>query len=618
MDVRQGVRGRTTTQRVWAGLSPELVSRHPTEPASWLSAFVWFGSLTIVGALGAAAIGYLTARNPAATDAAVALRVVVIVGLCTSAIYARQHVGARMGIVLALVGLWSCVWLLTGSRDSLPFSIGVLCAGLAPTVFCYLMLAFPSGRLESRADRRLLASAGGALGVAWIVAILATGHPPLPTPLVACGRSCPPSVFFVGRGLASVHSVAMDVGVVAWLVLVVGTALQLVSRARGATYAMSRSLVPLAAVAILNAWFVAGFLIGDSSIADAFGDVDVGLSVLIPIAIFAGLGLAQMTVGHALTKFLDDLALRPSANPQELLAAALRDPSLEIAYRRGPAATYVDASGSPVVVPQPDRHRAVTWIHRDGQPVAAVIYDGQLRSLGRYLHAAGQAAFMRMENARLERDLRASMANLAASRARIMEAARTERRRLERDLHDGVQQLLVGLRIRIDLAAETIATAPELGARQVAVIGQEMDQLLEMVRSLARGIYPAILHDLGLGEALRSAARRSPTPTSVTIETSRRYSENVDVAVYFCCIEALQNVTKHAGPDAHASVRLREEDGHLCFDVHDSGSGFDPGTVDPGSGLTNMRDRLEALGGRLGVISQAGEGTTVHGSVPVA
>ncbi len=617
MGVHRELRDPTMSAEVRAGLSPEFVPRH-LERGPWMPAFAWFWSLTLLGALGAAGIGYLTARNPAATSGAVGLRVIIILGLCTSAIYARRHVGARMGWVLALVGLWSCLWLLTGSQDALPFSIGVLCAGLAPTAFCYLMLSFPTGRLESRADRRLLLTAGGALGVAWIAAILSTGHPPLPTPLIACGRSCPSSVFYLGSDAAPLHKVAMDISVIAWLVLVFGTAMQLVSRARNANYAMRRSLIPLAFVASLNACFVAGFLIGQATVADTFGDVDVGLSVLIPVAIFGGLALAQLTVGHALAKFVDDLALTRSSDPQTLLSAALHDPTLEIAYRRGPADNYVDGVGSPVVVPNPDQRRAVTWITRHGQPVAAVIYDGQLRTLGRYLHAAGQAAFMSMENTRLERDLRASMANLAASRARIMEAARTERRRLERDLHDGVQQLLVGMRIRIDLAAETIEKEPKLGARQVGLIGQEMDQLLDTVRSLARGIYPAILHDLGLGDALKSAARRSPTPVSVSIETAQRYTEDVDIAVYFCCIEALQNVTKHGGSSARASVRLWEEDHHLCFDVRDTGGGFDLDDVDPGSGLINMRDRVEALGGKLTVESRVGQGTTVHGSVPVS
>src|SRR5262249_22039701 len=152
---------------------------------------------------------------------------------------------------------------------------------------------------------------------------LSTGHPPLPTPVISCGRTCPASVFYLGSDVAPIHKVAMDVSVIAWLVLVFGTALQLVVRARNANYAMRRSLIPLAFVAILNACFVAGFLIGQSSVADAFGDVDVGLSVLIPVAIFGGLGLAQLTVGHALAQFVDDLALRRSGDPQALLAAAL-------------------------------------------------------------------------------------------------------------------------------------------------------------------------------------------------------------------------------------------------------------------------------------------------------
>jgi signal transduction histidine kinase len=410
----------------------------------------------------------------------------------------------------------------------------------------------------------------------------------------------------------------MVVSVAAWIVLVFGTALRLASRFRGTGDAVRRSLLPLALVAVLNASFVTGFLIAHGSLADVLGDLDVGLALLVPLAMFAGLAFAQLTMGHALAEFVDGLAHSPTANPQELLAGALSDPSVEIAYRGGPGAAYVDSSGAPMTVPHRDRHRTVTWIKRDERPVAAVIFDADLRRLGDYLNAAGQAAVMSIENARLERGLRASMTHLAASRARIIEAAHSERRRLERDLHDGVQQMLVGLRIRLDLAAEAIARDPRLATRELATIGDEMDQLLETVRSLARGIYPAILHDLGLGEALKSAARRSPARTSVSIETPRRYPEDVEVAIYFCCVEALQNVVKHAGAQASAAVRVWEDDQGLSFEVRDSGCGFDPDRVPLGSGVLNMRDRLEALGGRLAVSSRPGGGTTVHGSIPLS
>jgi signal transduction histidine kinase len=585
----------------------------PLQPPAWR----WLAALALLAALGAAGVEYLTARNPGSPPGQVWLALALVAVLGTSAVYARRHLGARMGAVFALVSVWSCLWLLTGSRDSLPFSAGILWAGFAPTAFCYLMLAFPSGRVENGADRRLLAGAGGALAVAWIAANLTSGMPPLPAPLIECGHRCPASAFYLGQRFAHLHRAAMVVSAAAWIVLVFGTALRLAARLRGAGEALRRSLLPLALVAVLNASFVTGFLIAHGSLADVLGGLDIGLAVLVPLAMFAGVAFAQLTMGHALAEFVDGLARSPSADPQELLAGALRDPSVEIAYPAGPRASYVDSSGAPVAVPDADRHRAVTWIRRDERAVAAVVYDGQLGRLGRYLNAAGQAAVMSIDNTRLERDLRASMTHLAASRARIIEAAHGERRRLERDLHDGVQQMLVGLRIRLDLAAEAIARDPRLGARELATIGDEMDQLLETVRSLARGIYPAILHDLGLGEALKSAARRSPTPTSVSIETPRRYPEDVDVAIYFCCIEALQNVTKHAGPRQSAAVRVWEDDHHLSFEVSDSGCGFDPDRVPLGSGLLNMRDRLEALGGRLTVTSRRGAGTTVYGTIPL-
>jgi signal transduction histidine kinase len=223
---------------------------------------------------------------------------------------------------------------------------------------------------------------------------------------------------------------------------------------------------------------------------------------------------------------------------------------------------------------------------------------------------------IRLEKARLEADLKASTADIAASRVRLLEMAHAERRRLERDLHDGVQQQLVGLRIKLEMAAEAMKDDPAQGEEVLASVGRQMDEILHEVRSLARGIYPSLLTERGVGEALRAAARSSPVPVEVRGHVGR-YSEDVEVAVYFCCLEALQNVAKHAGADATATVVLREAEGHITFHVRDTGAGFSPRTVERGSGLIGLRDRLEAVGGELSVTSRRGRGTSVRGSVPV-
>ena len=259
----------------------------------------------------------------------------------------------------------------------------------------------------------------------------------------------------------------------------------------------------------------------------------------------------------------------------------------------------------------------MTWIERDRRRVAAVMYNPELRGLERFVRAIASAALIRLENAQTQADLKASTTELAASRGRLVEMANAERRRLERDLHDGVQQGLVGLRIKLDLAAETIKQDPAQGEQVLASMGRQMDDLLQEIRLLARGIYPSLLSARGVVEALRAAGRSSPSPVEVRSRSIGRYAEEIEVAVYFCCLEALQNVTKHAGPHAAASIVLREEDELLGFEVRDSGVGFDPLGIGQGTGLVNMHDRMEAVGGWLEVLSRRGRGTTIRGYVPL-
>ena len=269
-----------------------------------------------------------------------------------------------------------------------------------------------------------------------------------------------------------------------------------------------------------------------------------------------------------------------------------------------------------------------------GSPVAAITYDAELADQEPFVHAAGAAAVMRLERFKLEAELRASAAELAASRTRLkastaelaasrtrlVETAYSERRRIERDLHDSVQQDLVGLRIKLDMVAEAVKEDPSDGARMIASMGLQMDHVLEALRSLARGIYPAVLAERGLDEALKSAARRCPEPVTVDARRIGRYQQDVEVAVYFCCLEALQNVAKHAGPNARASIRLRPERNELTVEVRDTGNGFRPEQAVDNHGLRNMRDRIEAVGGTLSIhtltIDAKGHGTLIRAVVP--
>jgi signal transduction histidine kinase len=206
---------------------------------------------------------------------------------------------------------------------------------------------------------------------------------------------------------------------------------------------------------------------------------------------------------------------------------------------------------------------------------------------------------------------------LRASRRRLVAAQDEERRRLERNLHDGAQQQLIALRLRLRLAEELVQDDPAMMSRTLAELGEVTQSALDDLRDLARGIYPPLLADRGLTAALEAQARKSPIDVRVQSEGIARYPQEAEAAVYFCSLEALQNVTKYAEATS-ATVRLWQDDGMLSFAVADDGGGFDTTQVGYGTGLQGMADRLSALGGLLVVESELGAGTTVAGRVPVA
>jgi signal transduction histidine kinase len=205
---------------------------------------------------------------------------------------------------------------------------------------------------------------------------------------------------------------------------------------------------------------------------------------------------------------------------------------------------------------------------------------------------------------------------LKASRSRILAAADSERQRIERDLHDGAQQRLVALCIHLELAAER--TPDPVEAEELRGLADEVEQALNEIRSLTHGIYPATLLEQGLASAVRSAALRSPVATSVDVEELGVYPSEISAAVYFCCVEALQNVAKHAPGARSARILLRESDSTLCFSVSDDGPGFRHDSARVGAGMVNMRDRINSVGGKLTVDSRPGHGTRVNGRIPLS
>ncbi len=246
-----------------------------------------------------------------------------------------------------------------------------------------------------------------------------------------------------------------------------------------------------------------------------------------------------------------------------------------------------------------------------GAPVPVVTADdlGHLaRSFNLMLEGLRERESLRHHNERLTEALRASL-------ARVVAAADAERRRAERDLHDGAQQQLtvIGLKLSVleSQAREGADVAPLAGE-----IRGDLSRALAELRDLAHGIYPAALETGGLPEALNEAVQHAAIPAALSCEGTGRHRPELEAAVYFCCLEGLQNVAKHAGSGSRALVSVGQRDGWLQFEVSDDGHGFDPGALPPGAGIQNMSDRIGALGGELRIFSEPGVGTTVSGTVP--
>ena len=577
-------------------------------------------AIAVLGVFGAAVDGALTAANPDAQPAhlAAAFRVAVIVALLLAGIFARTaRLHARMGVALLASVPVAILWLLNGSEDPLPFTIGLLFAGVAPVMFAFLLLAHPTGRLRSRAERRLVGWCGGTSAAFWTALVLTHDQPPFATPLLRCAPACPRNLLSVAEVSAAGGALALVVKA-SWITLTLGALLLLVQRLMRAHGPVQRVTGPVVVVAAGSAVFLVAFLIAHVAGwqgASAFAGAYLATAFLTPAAIMLGLLLERLFMGRALTDLLRRLAAPGEADVQDVLAGALHDPTLTFACA-GEHGGFVDADGASVEVPPRDRSRASVVIARGGRPAAAVLFDSELVEQERYVQAAGEAALMWMQKGRLESDRTISRFELAVSRRRVQEAAVEERRRIQRDLHDGAQQRLLAMRAAVTRLLEDHDESP---ARREALfaIRQELVETLAEVRSLADGVYPPLLVEYGLARALRAISRGMAGEVTISDESVGRYPTAVEGAVYFTCLEALQNVAKHAGADAIARVRLWHEEGNLRFQVADDGRGFRLADVGESKGLVNMRDRITALGGTLQVRSETGSGTLVSGAVPV-
>jgi signal transduction histidine kinase len=490
-----------------------------------------------------------------------------------------------------------------------PFTIAQIVSFYSVPVAIHLFLAFPGGQLSTRFERIYVASTYAFVFVFSPVSQLFWDPQGTDCP------DCPRNLLLVNPdpGAWSVVSTLGDLLLIG--ILLLGVVL-LVRRVRRATAPTRRAFAPVLLTAALAVGLLGVVVVMDAAGAKTEGSVPLWLGDMlfaaVPIAFLAG--LLRMRWRRAVVA---DLVVRlgSAAGPahvRDAIARALGDRSLELAFWLPERQHFIDATGDAHPV-QATPGRAVTMVDHDREPVAALVHDPSLLEDPGLLEAVGAAAGLALENSRLQAELRAQLAEVRASRTRLVNAGDEERRRLERDLHDGAQQRLLGIRIALQLARHKLAqgggaVADLLGEADAEVVGA-----LEELRALARGIHPAILTEEGLAAALGALVRRAPVPVELNACTER-VPASVEATAYFVAAEALANVVKHAQA-SRATIGVTRADGTLALEVTDNGVG---GADAMGSGLRGLRDRVEALDGQFVIESPPGRGTRVSAAIPCA
>jgi signal transduction histidine kinase len=473
-------------------------------------------------------------------------------------------------------------------------------------LWVWMLLAFPSGRLWHRRAS------------AWLIVYMAAFLTLMPL-VQELFRSQPPTYLYVGHGWSGLHFYTWFYGVdvfLIWVPFAVFACARILSTPPGAR----RRFVPLYACAAYTVLFIVPsfgwyYLTSKSFVGQwptnmpawYVNWVNLNAFALLLSAAGAAFGLARVRQKRSsVADLVVELGRSEPGSVRETLARTLGDPSLELGLWLPERRFWVDEEGRDLELPDHDDRRAVTYV---GDHLAAMVHHPDLLDQPRLLEAVGSAGRLALENERLQAELRAQLHELQASRARIVRAADEERRRLERDLHDGAQQRLLGLGMGLQLLGAHVDNG---GHEVLSELRRELDQALSELRELARGIHPAVLTDQGLAAAVRTLAQRAAVPVTVT-SAGERPPAHVETAAYFVVSEALANVAKYAHA-TRATVDLARDNGELRVQIADDGIGG--ATLGAGSGLTGLADRVGALGGDLSLDSPSGNGTRVTALIP--
>lgn len=496
---------------------------------------------------------------------------------------------SAFGRLMVIVGFGVALSNLSWSPNPALHTAGLALDLVVVVLFLHVFLAFPSGRLSGPA--RPLVATAYAVSIGLQLTVMALGGLDPDNLLQVVAAPGPANV------VHAVELVTLSVLLLAGLALL-GLRLRAERRAvRWLIGSFALGLVSLAVLLVLGLFAIDGFI--------QVQRVTLAVLGLAPVAFLAGLldaRLARASVGElvvALRREPDDLS--------PALARALRDPTASLVYWLPQYRSWVDHDGAPATLPP-----SATLIRRDGEPVAAITHHPAVAAERDLLEAVAAAVEMVIDNGRLRAELRAGLLEVRASRARVLEAGRQERRRLERDLHDGAQQRLVGLSLRLGLLESRLDGDPD-ARHALTEAREEVATSLSELRDLAHGLYPAVLAGHGLAVALESAAAQATVPVRLVVALEARLPEPVEVAAYYVVCESLTNVGRHADATA-ARVEVSRTGDVLVVEIADDGVGG--ADTAKGSGLRGLADRVEALGGALRVWSPGGGGTKVRADLP--
>ena len=510
----------------------------------------------------------------------------------------------RVGALMVVTGfLFFVAPLATQVDSSTVQTLGTLCTDYWTITFVILLLVFPQSRaIRGRVERALIVAFALPLVVAQPLWLLFLDDPEVVNDLGFFPNDRAADWIDKGqRGLLLAATFSLF--------------LVLVWRWWHASPPLRRVLLPVLAggATMLSFGALLALDLINGTRSQTLLTVTLVVLATVPVAFVVGLLRARLARG-AIADLV--LALRSEPAPAELRAAiarALHDPSATIAYWLPEYGSYGDLDGRLVTLPDGDGQQATTLIDREGRHVAALTHDRSLLDEPELLAAVTAAAGIALENAQLHVDLRARLEEVRGSRARVIEEGQKERKRLERDLHDGAQQRLVALALNLRLLERRLAD-PEARA-QLDDAQREVGLSLAELRDLARGIHPAVVTGHGLAVALEQVAARAPLPVNLSVDVGGRLPEPVEVAAYYVVTESLTNVAKHAQATTVA-VTVGRGDGGISVEIVDDGVGG--ADSEEGSGLRGLADRVEALGGRLRVWTPHGGGTRVRAEIPCA